>query len=72
MSDTKWRPVSELESFTSERFDFVWNDDYTMFQAVPLKWYDDASYARYQSGADNDDALYQMEDATFDAKGAQQ
>jgi hypothetical protein len=34
------------------RTEFRWNADYTAFRPVPLRWWDDASYARYQSGDD--------------------
>lgn len=38
------------EELSPERFDFVWNDDYTECTAHRLAWYDDRSYAAYQSG----------------------
>lgn len=34
---------------SSQRNEFVWNDDFTAFRIVPLKWWDDASYAEYQA-----------------------
>lgn len=33
--------------------DFSWNHDYTAYRALPCRWWDDASYAAYQS--DNGD-----------------
>lgn len=36
--------------FGDYRTELVWNDDFTAFRAVALRWWDDASYARYQAG----------------------
>jgi len=49
MTNNQWLPADQAERYNPGRYDFVWNDDYTMFRAVPLRWWDDASYARYQS-----------------------
>jgi hypothetical protein len=48
-----WMPAVYAEQFNPERFDFVWNYDYTLFRALPLRWWDDASYARYQSDVED-------------------
>ena len=48
----EWLPASRAKEFSPDAYDFVWNADYTKFMAFPLRWTDDASYARYQSGAD--------------------
>ncbi len=47
--------AGEHESLSPDRFDFRWNADHTEVAAVPLAWWDDASYARYQSGAFEDE-----------------
>lgn len=44
-----WRPREEVNQWNPMRYDFYWNEDYTMFQLRPLKWWDDASYAQYQA-----------------------
>lgn len=31
------------------RHDCYWNKDYTAFRAIPLLWWDDASYIEYQA-----------------------
>lgn len=36
--------------------DICMNEDETAYQAIPLRWYDDASYARYQGDGDSDDS----------------
>ena len=47
---TLWMPAAEVTNFNPDRFDFVWNDDYSMFQTIALPWWDDASYLAYQAG----------------------
>jgi len=47
--NSKWFPASECENFNPNRFEFVWNADYTMFRAVQLPWFDHASYIRHQA-----------------------
>lgn len=42
--------ASEAHEYNPERYDFVWNADYTRCRAINLAWYDDASYAAYQGG----------------------
>ena len=44
-----WMPRSKAKDYNPNRYDFEWNKDYTKFRARPLKWWDDASYARYQA-----------------------
>lgn len=44
-----------------QRNEFVWNDNFTAFRIVPLRWWDDASYAAYQArdcyeGEDGEDS----------------
>jgi len=46
---TGWLPASECEKFSPDAYQHVWNEDYSMFRAVPLRWTDDASYAAYQA-----------------------
>lgn len=31
------------------RTEFVWNDSFTAFRPIPLRWWDDASYIAYQA-----------------------
>jgi len=44
--------------FSDRRTEIAWNDDFTAFRVVSLRWWDDASYAVYQSGLPdpNDDS----------------
>ncbi len=51
-ADPNESPSSAARLFNPARFDFRWNDDYTAFRPIRLRWWDDASYARYQSGDD--------------------
>jgi hypothetical protein len=39
----------EHEQLNPERYDFAWNKDFTTCKAIPLTWWDDKSYAAYQS-----------------------
>lgn len=39
----------EVELVTRPDVDVVWNQDFSMFKLIRLSWWDDASYARYQS-----------------------
>lgn len=48
-----WRPAGEAEQWNPDAFQFKWNKDYTSFQLIPLRWTDDASYARYQGDYDD-------------------
>ena len=32
----------------AQRTEVAWNDDFTAFRLIPLKWWDDASYAAYE------------------------
>lgn len=49
MTQQTWHSASEVETFSPGRFDIIWNADYTMFRAVKLQWWDNASYIAYQS-----------------------
>lgn len=40
---------SAARLFSPRTNDFAWNDDFTAFKALPLKWWDDASYIAYQT-----------------------
>jgi hypothetical protein len=44
------------EYFSSARYDFYWNDDFTVVTPVRLRWWDDASYIAYQCGNIDHDA----------------
>lgn len=48
------------ESFDPVRHDFRWSFGYLVFEPVPLRWHDDASYAAHQ--ADDDGAVGWSED----------
>ena len=39
----------EYEVYNPDRFAFRWNADFTEVDIVPLKWWDDSSYAAYQA-----------------------
>jgi hypothetical protein len=39
----------EYERLNPERFDFRWSADFTTCVAIPLIWWNDSSYATYQS-----------------------
>ncbi len=47
-------PSSAARVFNCNRFDFRWNDDFSAFYPVALRWWDDASYAAYQAGDDSE------------------
>lgn len=47
--DNPWYPARMINEFNPDRFEFRWNEDYTEFQLVPVRWWDDLSYIRYQS-----------------------
>lgn len=34
--------------YNPRRNEFVWNADFSAFRVVPLLWWDDASYIKYQ------------------------
>ncbi len=53
----------EYEQLNPARYDFYWNADYTEVDAVKLRWWDDASYARYQG----DDPGGEEDYTSFDA-----
>jgi hypothetical protein len=38
-----------------QRTEVAWNDSFTAFRLIALKWWDDASYIAYQSGIDGED-----------------
>ena len=40
--------------FRTDRFDLVWNADYTTFVPVRLAWWDDRSYIAYQTAGMED------------------
>jgi hypothetical protein len=42
--------AADVEAYDPNRFDFVWNEDFSEAQVVPLRWHDDASYIAYQTG----------------------
>jgi hypothetical protein len=44
----KWFEEQESKEFNPDRVDFIWNEDFTKFRAIPLKWWNDASYIVYQ------------------------
>lgn len=46
-------PTQAVVLYDSLRHEFVWNNDFSAFRAVRLKWWDDASYIAYQA-SDND------------------
>ena len=48
-NEVEWYSASEIENVDTLRNDVVWNNDLSMFRLVPLLWWDDASYIRYQS-----------------------
>lgn len=38
----------EYKQYDPERYDFRWSTDFSTVTVIPLSWWDDASYARYQ------------------------
>jgi hypothetical protein len=54
-----WYPKSMVKQFSPQRNDFHWNANFTKFKPMPLRWWDDSSYARYQS----DDGDYGIDQA---------
>ncbi len=48
--------------FNPMRHDFRWNDDFTAFRPVALKWWDDASYMAYQHGTFEDEMALGFDD----------
>lgn len=45
-------PTQASRLWNPNRTEFFWNDDFTMFRPVALRWWDDASYVAYQAGDD--------------------
>jgi hypothetical protein len=43
-------PTQASRLFSPRTHDFAWNDTFTAFRPLPLKWWDDASYIAYQAG----------------------
>ena len=41
-------PASNAALFNPRRHEFVWTANFAAFRVVPLLWWDDASYIRYQ------------------------
>lgn len=61
-------PSNVSRLYNPSRFDFRWNADYTAFEPLRCAWWDDASYARYQS-EDRDyeeEEYYAQKDAEHD------
>ena len=48
-------PTQASRLYSSRTHDFAWNDTFTAFHALRLKWWDDASYAAYQGSDDGGD-----------------
>lgn len=46
---------SNAGALVDYRTECVWNDDFTSFRLVALRWWDDASYACYQSNDGRDE-----------------
>lgn len=44
-----FQPAFEVESYNAARYDFEWSEDFAAFRPIRLAWWDDASYAAYQS-----------------------
>lgn len=44
-----WLNADEVEGYDPNTYDFIWNEDYTKFKPVKLRWNDESSYRRYQS-----------------------
>ena len=47
--DKEWLPKERIEEYDFNKYDFEWNEDYTMFRPIRLKWWCDFSYMLYQS-----------------------
>lgn len=50
MAQSDWLPAERRFEFDPDRFDFEWNEDYSMFRPHRLAWHDEASYLKYQAG----------------------
>ncbi len=48
MSSDKWYPKHMVSKFSPDRYDYEWNEDYTEFKPIELKYWDDSSYKDYQ------------------------
>jgi hypothetical protein len=57
MNKNTWYPAIDAVLFNPNRYSFKWNEDYSMFQATPLLWWDDASYIAYQGDQQEDDGM---------------
>ncbi len=49
----RWYPKHMVTEFDQNHYDFEWNEDYTMFRALELPYWDDASYITYQGDRDD-------------------
>lgn len=47
--DANTEPSQASRLYNPSRTEFAWNQDFTAFRPVPLRWWDDASYVAYQS-----------------------
>lgn len=45
----KWISAKKCREYNPDRFDFIWNKDYSKCKPIPLRWSDDPSYIRHQS-----------------------
>jgi len=41
-------PASNAALYNPRRNEFIWTANFAAFRVVPLLWWDDASYIRYQ------------------------
>jgi hypothetical protein len=41
-------PASEVKKYDPNRYEFRWNEDFTAAEVIPLRWFDNVSYIKYQ------------------------
>lgn len=44
-----WHRAEDADKFPPDLYDFVWNDDYSYFRAVRLRYNSQASYIQFQA-----------------------
>jgi hypothetical protein len=45
----QWHDASELDGFGPVCNEFIWNANFSKFRVIPLRWWDEPSYLKYQS-----------------------
>lgn len=47
--EPRWYAASEVDMFDINRYHFEWDDNYTMFRPILLRWNDNLTYISHQT-----------------------